>query len=56
MLKNKGVIEGRKKMLISSYIYIPVGDLEKAARWYEEILDLDGNKIEIWEDYEYDVR
>ena len=123
-------------MLISSYIYIPVGDLEKAAGWYEKILDfkvihrdslyfdmrtdngvkimlipseknitsqmqystgqqpaygfcvedfdfireklemnnvkigevfdyfgrslsffdLDGNKIEIWEDYEYDVR
>lgn len=123
-------------MLISSYIYIPVGDLEKAASWYEKNLDfnviyrdslyfdmrtdngvkimlipseknitsqmqystgqqpaygfcvddfdsireklemnsvkigevydyfgrslsffdLDGNKIEIWEDYEYDVR
>lgn len=26
-------------MLISSYIYIPVGDLEKAAGWYEKILD-----------------
>ena len=26
-------------MLISSYIYIPVGDMEKAAGWYEKILD-----------------
>lgn len=26
-------------MLISSYIYIPVADLEKAASWYEKILD-----------------
>lgn len=26
-------------MLISSYIYIPVADLEKAADWYEENLD-----------------
>ena len=26
-------------MLISSYIYIPVADLEKAAVWYEENLD-----------------
>ena len=123
-------------MLISSYIYIPVGDLDQAAGWYEKNLDfhviykdslyydmrtdngvkimlipneknmtsqmqystgqqpaygfcvddfdsmkeklqrnhvkisevfdyfgrslsffdLDGNKIEIWEDYEYDVR
>ena len=26
-------------MLISSYIYIPVSDLEKAASWYEKNLD-----------------
>lgn len=26
-------------MLIGSYIYIPVGDLEKAAAWYERTLD-----------------
>lgn len=26
-------------MLITSYIYIPVGDLEKAAGWYEKNLD-----------------
>ncbi|MCH5274512.1 MAG: VOC family protein [Lachnospiraceae bacterium] len=26
-------------MLISSYIYIPVSDLDKAAVWYEKILD-----------------
>lgn len=26
-------------MLISSYIYIPVSDLEKAADWYRKILD-----------------
>ena len=26
-------------MLISSYIYIPVSDLEKAAGWYEKNLD-----------------
>lgn len=26
-------------MLIRSYIYIPVADLEKAASWYEKILD-----------------
>ena len=26
-------------MLISSYIYIPVSDLEKAADWYEKNLD-----------------
>ncbi len=29
----------RKTMLVSSYIYIPVADLEKAADWYEENLD-----------------
>ena len=27
-------------MFISSYIYIPVIDLEKAADWYEKNLDL----------------
>lgn len=32
-------MEGRNTMLIGSYIYIPVGDLEKAAGWYEKILD-----------------
>lgn len=26
-------------MFISSYIYIPVSDLEKAASWYEKNLD-----------------
>ena len=26
-------------MLISSYIYIPVGDMERAAGWYEKIFD-----------------
>ena len=26
-------------MLISSYIYIPVGDLEKAASWYGKMFD-----------------
>lgn len=25
-------------MLVSSYIYIPVSDLEKAAGWYEKVL------------------
>ena len=39
MLKNKGVMEGRNTMLISSYIYIPVGDLDQAAGWYEKNLD-----------------
>ena len=32
-------MEGRNAMLISSYIYIPVNDLEKAASWYEKNLD-----------------
>lgn len=26
-------------MFISSYIYIPVSDLEKATSWYEKNLD-----------------
>lgn len=26
-------------MLISSYVYVPVSDLEKAADWYKKILD-----------------
>lgn len=26
-------------MLVSSYVYIPVSDLEKASKWYEKNLD-----------------
>ena len=44
MLKNKGVMEGRNAMLISSYIYIPVGDLDQAAGWYEKNLEEEENK------------
>ena len=36
-------------MLTGSYIYLPAGVLE-------QITKLKWKKIEIWEDYEYDVR
>ena len=40
-------------MLISSYIYIPVSDLEKAANWYEKNLDF---KIIYKDALYYDMR
>lgn len=40
-------------MLISTYIYIPVSDLEEAASWYGKIL---GFKVKYKDELYYDMR
>ncbi|MCH5269584.1 MAG: VOC family protein [Lachnospiraceae bacterium] len=40
-------------MLLSSYIYIPVGDLEEAAGWYEKNLEF---KVIYKDDLYFDMR